>query len=144
MKYILPYNKTTYNYSGTVTYKPKIIFFSEISHVCFQTFLYNYFLFCNSGSLHMWSSSKLQIPRSKNAMVVLDCYSSFGNTVLWVLRLFRWYSEFVGPDLTLRDPVRPPRAHDRKGPIFYAFAYKYYCFGLIFCREKMHMGLSED
>jgi hypothetical protein len=56
------------------------------------------------------------------------------------------HSEFksvrAGPDLTLDDPVRPPRAHDRKGPILYTFAHKYYCFGLIFFREKIHMGLS--
>jgi hypothetical protein len=47
-----------------------------------------------------------------------------------------------GPDLTLGDPVRPPRAHDRKGPILYIFAYNYYYFGLIFFREKIHMDLS--
>jgi hypothetical protein len=46
-----------------------------------------------------------------------------------LLLLWRWAP---GPDLTLGDPVRPPRAHDRKGPILYTFAYKYYCFGLIF------------
>jgi hypothetical protein len=53
-----------------------------------------------------------------------------------------------GPDLTLGgrlgDLVRPPRVHDRKGPVFYTFAHKYYCFGLIFFREKIHMGLSEE
>jgi hypothetical protein len=47
-----------------------------------------------------------------------------------------------GPDLTLGDHVRPPRAHDRKGPILYTFAYKYYYFRLIFFREKIHMDLS--
>jgi hypothetical protein len=47
-----------------------------------------------------------------------------------------------GPDLTLGDPVRPPRAHDKKGPILYTFAHKYYYFGLIFFRENIYMGLS--
>jgi hypothetical protein len=44
----------------------------------------------------------------------------------------RMVIKHAGPDLTLGNPVRPSRAHDRKGPILYTFAYKYYCFGLIF------------
>jgi hypothetical protein len=38
--------------------------------------------------------------------------------------------------------MRPPRAHDWKGPILYTFAYKYYYFGLVFFKEKIHMGIS--
>jgi hypothetical protein len=53
-------------------------------------------------------------------LAVVVATISVHDTVLVVLD-----AAVAGPDLTLGDPVRPPRAHDRKGPILYIFLYKY-------------------